>query len=147
MGTRSNIIVPVGGRFRRVYCHWDGYPGHVGAILVRHYEKLEKARELVSYGDMSSLGKDIGVRISFDGRVEHDEDGFPVQCRFYGRDRGDALQEVYFDGLSEAWPGRDSWIDWAYVLDLDRGWLCGRPGRTGLKNRRPVVDYLDGEDA
>ncbi len=49
MPTRSIIAQQVDGqqRFRAVYCHYDGYPAGVGAILDAHYgdaEKLTKER-------------------------------------------------------------------------------------------------------
>jgi hypothetical protein len=38
MSTRSFIgKVQEDGSVRYVYCHHDGYPSHVGAILAKHY--------------------------------------------------------------------------------------------------------------
>ena len=30
--------VEIGDQFIGIYCHWDGYPSHNGAILLHHYQ-------------------------------------------------------------------------------------------------------------
>ena len=58
MATRSTIgIKNSDGSVEAVYCHWDGYLEHVGKILSEHYNTEEKIRDLLSYGDISSLEK------------------------------------------------------------------------------------------
>ena len=59
MGTRSRIGVMHGDKVKSVYCHWDGYLEHNGAILQEHYNS-SKANFLVALGDISSLGRNIG---------------------------------------------------------------------------------------
>jgi hypothetical protein len=83
MGTRSRIGVMHGDVCKSVYCHWDGYLEHNGDILLKHYDSA-KANELVSLGDLSTLGREIGEQHDFDN-----EDGREGQCTFYGRDRGE----------------------------------------------------------
>ena len=83
MGTRSRIGVMHGDICKSVYCHWDGYLEHNGDLLFRHYDSA-KANELVSLGDLSVLGKEIGEKHNFDD--SSDREG---QCTFYGRDRGE----------------------------------------------------------
>ena len=39
-----------------IYCHYDGYPEHVGKILVENYKDETKIRKLMELGDISSLG-------------------------------------------------------------------------------------------
>jgi hypothetical protein len=83
MSTRSNIgVLLEDGTVQRVYCHWDGYPEHNGKILVEHYNTEELAKELVSFGDISVLAKQIHPENyhSFD---QPDKDA----TVFYGRDR------------------------------------------------------------
>jgi hypothetical protein len=93
MGTRSRIgIENQDGTITSVYCHWDGYPSYNGRMLLENYNTEEKIRELLSYGDMSSLSVHIGVQHPFDppfsvGTPEHKE--FRKMCTFYGRDRGE----------------------------------------------------------
>lgn len=83
MGTRSRIgIENEGGTVRSIYCHWDGYPENNGEILLKHYTDVEKINALLDEGDMSSLGREIGSKHSFDSKPEG-------ECNFYRRDRGE----------------------------------------------------------
>lgn len=60
MATRSTIAVKLpNGNILAVYCHWDGYPSHNGAILQDCYNTYETAIKLIKGGNMSSLGKSI----------------------------------------------------------------------------------------
>ena len=43
------------GKYRGVYCHSDGYPSHVGAMLLVHYNSEERAKALVALGGISFL--------------------------------------------------------------------------------------------
>jgi len=81
MGTRSRIGVMHGDKVKSVYCHWDGYLEHNGAILQGHYYDSAKANHLVALGDLSSLRPEIGEKHHFGDRDEG--------CTFYGRDRGE----------------------------------------------------------
>ena len=98
MGTRSRIGVMHGDKCKSIYCHWDGYLSHNGAILQDHYDSA-KANNLVAMGDMSSLGRVIGEAHPFSPHgspedsalYEHAKDqGY---CTFYGRDRGETGTE------------------------------------------------------
>lgn len=99
MATRSVIGVMHGDNCKAVYCHWDGYLANNGRILNDHYNSA-KANELVSLGSLSSLGKDIGEKHSFDNPFEYGSEEyiahrkqFEDMCTFYHRDR-----EEIFDG-------------------------------------------------
>lgn len=63
-----------------VYCHFDGYTSHNGVILQKHYNTRPKIRKLLSYGNMSFLGKYINP---IKGAGENEV------CVFYKRDRGE----------------------------------------------------------
>lgn len=82
MGTRSAIAVNHSGVIKAVYCHWDGYLDHNGRILLEHYNS-PKANHLISMGDMSYLGEEIGEQHDFN------DDSHPEWCKFYARDRGE----------------------------------------------------------
>lgn len=87
MSTRSRIAYQEteNGPITSVYCHNDGYPAYNGQMLLDYYNTLEKVKELVSGGDMSSLDERCdtpGPQHHFDHRV----DGYTV---YYGRDRGE----------------------------------------------------------
>lgn len=80
MSTRSIIAKSLGdGKAKVVYCHWDGYPSYVGRILLKNYDAA-KLDELLSLGDVSQLGENIGEKHPFGEDVEG-------VCTFYGRDR------------------------------------------------------------
>lgn len=56
MATRSAIgYVDDSGNIHSVYCHWDGYPSYVGAVLYTFYNNLEAIKRLIEKGDMSSI--------------------------------------------------------------------------------------------
>lgn len=101
MGTRSRIAVMHGTVCKSVYCHWDGYLEHNGAILQEYYDS-SKANQLVSMGDLSSLGKNIGEAHPFSkfgiDKEDPDFDKLMALCEkaeangwstFYSRDRGE----------------------------------------------------------
>ena len=93
MATRARIGIALdNGNTSSIYSHWDNYPIHNGAILLLYYNSEDKVRELLSHGDMSSLGVKTGGDVSheFYSR-EHNKIGFPSVCTFYHRDRGDNL--------------------------------------------------------
>lgn len=88
MGTRSTIaILSNDGTIKSVYAHWDGYISHNGLILFQHYQDVNKVKELISLGNLSSLGKEIkppkGIKHSYDKPYED-------VTTFYGRDRGES---------------------------------------------------------
>lgn len=57
MSTRSRIGIDKGdGVIRSIYCHFDGYPEGVGAVLRDHYRLVNKADKLIRLGDISTLG-------------------------------------------------------------------------------------------
>jgi hypothetical protein len=71
MATRSNIgAIQEDGTIKAIYCHWDGYPEHVGATLAEHYDSPAKVAELLNLGDISSLGEDVSTVESYASRGE-----------------------------------------------------------------------------
>ena len=101
MGTRSNIgVLDKEGYCHIVYCHWDGYPSHTGKLLVKHYDTDEKVLDLISHGDMDSLGELVRPP---DGVVHdfiHPADGV---CVFYHRDRGEPLSKLKIHSAESGW--------------------------------------------
>ena len=87
MATRSTIAkLGKNGIIKAVYCHSDGYLGHVGKVLEEHYKDESKVDELLAHGDISSLNENIGVKLNFNDLNSFKEN---KQCRFYHRDRGE----------------------------------------------------------
>lgn len=97
MATRSTIALEYAdGTVDQIYCHWDGYLDHNGAILREHYMDPFKVQQLMDLGDMSSLGPVVGEKHEFDcphkyGTPEYEAWSEAKQqvCTFYGRDRGE----------------------------------------------------------
>ena len=57
MSTRCRIgIQNKNGTITSIYCHFDGYIDWVGKILVDNYKDEGKVKQLMSLGDISSLG-------------------------------------------------------------------------------------------
>lgn len=81
MSTRSAIIIEeANGTAKGIYCHFDGYLDHHKPILLKHYNKEEKVRQLIALGDISSLAEEIGEK--------HDSQ-IPRVVFAYGRDWGE----------------------------------------------------------
>lgn len=109
MGTRSTIaILREDGSVAQIYCHWDGYLEHNGRLLAEHYSTAEKVEELLSYGDISSLGTSVGEKHPFgpDYNNPASADNLAYKAAenagwttFYGRDRGEkgTQAKVYRD--------------------------------------------------
>lgn len=59
MATRSTITAKCSdGKFRSIYCHFDGYISGVGHTLLDHYTDQAKIDALVQLGSISSLSAD-----------------------------------------------------------------------------------------
>jgi len=131
MGTRSRIGVMHGDNVKSVYCHWDGYLEHNGAILQEHYDSV-KANQLVALGDLSSLRPEIGEKHKFSQfdcdelTSEEFEKRYGGMCTFYGRDRGETGTEwkthSNFTDFFECVDG--SWCEWYYIMK-DGVWYVG----------------------
>lgn len=134
MSTRSVIASTSNGITRAIYCHYDGYPSHVGAILVNYYTDSATIDALMSLGDISSLGERVvpndGEAHSFDNRAH----GVTTA---YHRDRGEDLSPA-----SEHDPGAfmvsppDRCQDYTYLHDGDK-WLVEMDS-----GWRPVTEVL-----
>ena len=87
MSTNSSITIKnTNGSTRSIYCHWDGYPDHVGKLLNEYYNSSEKVNALIDLGAISVLGESIECPAahSFDSPVS----GYTIA---YHRDRGEEL--------------------------------------------------------
>ena len=132
MGTRSRIGVMHGDTVKSVYCHWDGYLEHNGAILQRHYDSA-RANNLVALGDMSSLRPEIGEKHAFS---KHDFPGIESRvhnedwCTFYGRDRGESGTEFKVAHTFAAFLAQvESCGAEYYYIMRDGVWYCGSPDK------------------
>ena len=140
MGTRSDIIVHrADGKWKRIYCNWDGYLSHNGRILFDHYGSQKKAEKLVGPGDMSVLAprctKPKGH--TYENKVE----GY---CVYYGRDRGEKnVAGIVGDSLAEVWPEAETWTEFTYVW-TDGKWYVADPDQ-GPQTLIELGDALKGK--
>ena len=152
MGTRSRIGVMHGDKCKSVYCHWDGYLAHNGAILQEHYDSA-KANHLVALGDLSSLGKVIGEvhpfsqfvsdteefkalpkaeqeRIKAETKALYEHAMDQGYCTFYGRDRGEKnvdfkVSQTFDEFLAQV---HNCGAEYYYIM-RDGVWYCGCPDK------------------
>ena len=126
MGTRSMIAIqnPYSKDVRAVYCHWDGYLEHNGAILNKHYASSSKVNNLIALGDISSLRPEIGEKHAF-SKLEVPMDGdaydklYGNMTTFYTRDRGEDTPFKVFANLSKA-AEHYTWSDYYYVFKYSK---------------------------
>jgi len=133
MATRSNIAdKTLESKIRSVYAHWDGYPECNGKILVDNYTDIEKIKQLIELGSISSLGEEIGEQQDFDNRESQRKEWTLA----YHRDRGEELVIREYDDIP-------SWIDdmeeYAYLWN-GQDWLVNDHGET--RGGYPVFDFV-----
>ena len=113
MATRSYIgKLTDEGTVNYIYCHYDGYLEHNGKLLKENYNTPEMVDELLSLGDISYLGEQIGQQQDFENPVK----GYTIA---YGRDRGEVDIEQRESLLEDF--GNDMGIDYFYLY-TDEGW-------------------------
>ena len=138
-----------GDNVKSVYCHWDGYLQHNGAILQEHYDSA-KANQLVALGDLSSLRPNIGEKHAFSQFELRAEEvaGFKLltenMCTFYGRDRGETGTEWkthtnFVDFFAEV---EGSWCEWYYIM-RDGVWYVGNRYETDEKFFQKLVPLAE----
>ena len=126
MGTRSMIAIqnPYNKTVRAVYCHWDGYLEHNGAILQKHYSNSPKVNNLIALGDISSLRPEIGEKHAF-SRLETPMDDeaydklYGNMTTFYTRDRGEDTPFKVFKTVAEA-EEHYGWSDYFYCFKYSK---------------------------
>ena len=157
MGTRSMIAIqnPHNKTVRAVYCHWDGYLEHNGAILAKHYAASPKANNLIALGDLSSLGKEIGEAHPFSPHGSKEDEALyeaakaAGYCTFYQRDRGETGVEFkVFNTLAQA-EDHYTWSDYYYCFKYSKAsdyqtgeWHYKKAGER-WKKLAPAIKKLD----
>jgi hypothetical protein len=128
MGTRSTIALEYAdGTVEQVYCHWDGYLEHNGAILKEHYSNPFKLRELIDLGDLSSLRPNIGEKHAFSqfelpaDQIEAYKKLVEDMCTFYTRDRGEDCPARKYKNADEYFDCSQQ-EEYDYILRTDGKW-------------------------
>lgn len=110
MATRCAIgQADANGKWKIIYCHNDGYPEGVGAVLKAFWQDRDLAKELISLGSISILGTSIENTL------------------FYIRDRGESAWEnsaVECKDQSEVFKraGQQWNCDYVYLQRDDNSW-------------------------
>ena len=122
MATRARVGVDHDGVIKSIYVHFDGYVMGVGRTLHEHYG-MAKAIQLVSLGDVSTLGKEIGEKHTFDP-VAQPTPLTQDWTTFYSRDRGEQNCEFLVDhsitGLLHTATACDA--EYVYLMSQDGNW-------------------------
>ena len=155
MGTRSMIAIqnPYSKDIRAVYCHWDGYLEHNGAILHKHYAASPKVNNLIALGDISSLRPEIGEKHAF-SRLETPMDDeaydklYGNMTTFYTRDRGEDTPFKVFPTLAKA-EDYYTWSEYFYCFKYSKAddyqsgeWHYKKAGER-WKKLAPAIRKLD----
>ena len=139
MSTRSAIGIQHGDRVKGIYSHYDGYPEYNGYILNNFYTDSVVVNKLISMGDVSGLGAEIGEQVPFSDRAEYFKHGgqdVATQCRFYNRDRGEETSWLSFESAKHFAEEYQNWgCEYFYLFRNDRWFVKGRTGRWKLLSR------------
>ena len=132
MATRSSISIKTPeGKYRSIYCHWDGYPSYVGRVLKEDYKEVDKINRLIDLGDISSLREEVET----DQPHSYDTPVNNVTVA-YGRDRGETDVEFkIFENIEDI---KKWYNDSEYHYVYDEGWK--------LISRGKLVEYDENED-
>jgi hypothetical protein len=118
---------------KSIYCHWDGYLAHNGAILNEHYSNSPKVNNLIALGDLSSLRPEIGVQHAFSSLdvPKEEQEAYDKEhgnsCTFYTRDRGEIAPYKHFESAKAALEYYDgSWCEYFYLFRYDADLESGK---------------------
>lgn len=140
MGTRSAIAIAHGDVIKAIYCHWDGYLDHNGRILLEHYHS-PKTNQLISLGDLSSLGKEIGEKHSFE------DNSHPEWCKFYARDRGEDPADWSVFHSRDEFVAEMGASGCEYFYLMDNGiWYVSQHGRE-FERLETAIENMENEHA
>ena len=115
MSTPCGIAVKIAGKYRTIYCHWDGYPKYMLPMLQDNYNTYELATKLVSFGDASSIEPKLEPSPGSIHNFDISEKGV---CVFYHRDR----RQAWIETCPEDYPTRKDVTDQfyhAYIFEDD----------------------------
>lgn len=125
MSTRSHIAIQnADGTIESVYAHWDGYLSNNGRILLESYNTENAVRELISKGDVSSLGDTVDETDFYATRSQWEK---------YSRDEKDEpwkqVKPKKHESLNDFQNYlKDSWTEFIYIFDSANGkWKWNRP--------------------
>ena len=142
MSTNSTITVRTADNERKsIYCHWDGYPSNNGAILLEHYNTLDKVKELVELGDLSALREKMYPNLNKPHDFYTSQDDV---CIYYGRDRGEGDTKPLILSNSESLL-KPQQREYNYYFDGEKWFLSvkGRKGKVELTRKMCSLPELE----
>lgn len=103
MSTHSSITAKCkDGKFRSIYCQFDGYLEHVGKVLFEHFQDQQKIEDMMSLGDMSSIEASIECSVFYKrDRGENDVDCCVCDSKDECFEQNDQAYNYFWDG--EKW--------------------------------------------
>lgn len=99
MSTRSRIgLVLPDGKVKSVYCHSDGYPEGVGAVLKKCYNARTDIEKLLDGGDISVLGEHYNEQ---EAKASWEDFKHPYNGTRYYKDRGEVCPPRVDESVAE----------------------------------------------
>lgn len=146
MSTRSYIAEELkDGKYKVIYCHFDGYLEHNGEILVNHYKDRKKIEELLTLGDLSSLAENINPDPTKEHSYEYGKRQENV-CVSYNRDRQDNDPENEAQILTKEEMFKNYWIEYFYIFTLDNKWKYYDYQHKELKDVKEDLEKINLQD-
>jgi hypothetical protein len=130
MATRSAIAIETGlpefgpGVIHAVYCHWDGYVENNGALLLKYFDSLPSAVELIKGGSISSLGEGTD------------------NTKFYCRDMDREMEPASEYGTREEFIEDSNGLEYLYILNQNDVWEVFNMNKP-WRGWQPVKDALE----
>jgi hypothetical protein len=122
MSTHARIgMEQEGGKVKSIYCHFDGYPSHVGRILNESFKDHDKVKALIELGDISYLEGEIEP--TGPHSFASPQEGVTVA---YHRDRGEDLQFNYDSSVPAFFASQSE--SYIYMFTQEGEWLVKRTG-------------------
>ena len=141
MSTRSYIAKQVGpDQYRTIFCHFDGYLDHVGAMLAGHYDTEEMVDKLLDVGDVDALYPQLYP----DPDQPHDHWNKQQDVTVaYGRDYGELESEATVKTMDEL-EQESGYIEFTYIFAEDKRWKFFHAGQSceGLKDLKDTLDQM-----
>ena len=111
MSERSHIGIKTGTKIEFIYCHHSGSLSENGVLLNMFYKDVNKVQELISLGDISSLGYNIKSPNGFSKLSD------------YAKNQVNCLMDTHIK------------TSFVYAYSRDKGEKdVGKPSKTNLKN-------------
>ncbi len=117
---------------RSIYCHWDGYPSHMGLVLHRHYGTIDLVEELLDKGDASLIDLSSGVSEHY----MHSEGGHNADRMTLDHFTTHYLEQYNYIAI----PQEDGTVEWI---------MCGLPkekGQTSVQFTLVINEILKNDD-